>query len=74
MTPESELPGNRSAGLAGICDTHMHFYDGTYPASARATLFPPDASPSTYRDVQQALGLQRVVVVQPTTYGLDNSC
>ncbi len=74
VTPESELPGNRSAGLVGTCDTHMHFYDGSYPASASATLFPPDASPSAYRDVQQALGLQRVVVVQPTTYGLDNSC
>ena len=29
---------------------------------------------STYRKVQQALGLQRAVLVQPTGYGVDNSC
>ena len=27
-----------------------------------------------YKEVQASLGLQRVVVVQPSTYGLDNSC
>lgn len=35
---------------------------------------PPDATVAEYRHVQTALGLGRVVVVQPTTYGLDNSC
>ena len=59
---------------AGACDTHMHVYDGRYPASPAATLFPPDATVDAYRAVQAALGLQRVVVVQPSTYGLDNSC
>lgn len=52
----------------------MHFYDASYPTAPAATLFPSDATPQDYRLVQQALGLQRVVVVQPTTYGLDNSC
>lgn len=56
------------------CDTHMHFYDDAYSASPEATLFPPNALVDDYRQVQQALGLQRVVVVQPTTYGLDNRC
>lgn len=58
----------------GACDTHMHVYDGRYPSSPSATLFPPDASVDDYRAVQAELGLRRVVVVQPTTYGLDNSC
>jgi D-galactarolactone isomerase len=31
-------------------------------------------SVADYRVVQRALGLERVVVVQPSTYGLDNSC
>ena len=52
----------------------MHVYDGRYPASPDATLFPPDATVDDYRAVQVELGLQRVVVVQPSTYGLDNSC
>lgn len=57
-----------------ICDTHMHFYDSRYPASPEATLRPPDATVADYLQIQAALGLERVVVVQPTTYGLDNSC
>ena len=59
---------------AGACDTHMHVYDGRYPSASTATIFPPDASVDDYRSVQSALGLDRVVVVQPTTYGLDNEC
>lgn len=56
------------------CDTHIHFYDHNYRVAPSATLTPPDASVEEYRDVQMELGLERVVVVQPTTYGLDNSC
>jgi len=39
-----------------------------------AVLKPPDASLVEYRTVQAALGVDRVVFVQPTTYGLDNRC
>jgi len=52
----------------------MHFYDERYPMSPGAVLRPPDATVADYRRVQAALGMERVVVVQPTTYGLDNSC
>ncbi|MEO6652899.1 MAG: amidohydrolase family protein [Ilumatobacteraceae bacterium] len=58
----------------GGCDTHVHVYDHSYPVSPAAVLRPPDASTAEYRTVQEALGLERVVFVQPTTYGLDNSC
>lgn len=56
------------------CDTHLHFYDERYPTSPDAVLKPPDATPDDYRAVQEELGLERLVVVQPTTYGLDNRC
>ena len=59
---------------AGACDTHMHFYDARHPTAPSATFTPPDATVEDYREVQAALGLERVVVVQPTTYGLDNEC
>ncbi len=59
---------------AGACDTHMHLYDGRYPVAPTTVLRPPDATVADYRQVQAALGLERVVIVQPTTYGLDNSC
>ena len=58
----------------GACDTHMHIYDSRYPTAASSLLRPPDATVGDYRRVQASLGLQRVVVVQPSTYGFDNSC
>lgn len=42
--------------------------------AASATFTPPRAPASAYRDVQRALGLSRVIVVQPTGYGFDNRC
>jgi D-galactarolactone isomerase len=59
---------------SGACDTHMHIYDSRYPGAPRSVLRPPDATVAQYRLVQSDLGLRRVVVVQPSTYGLDNSC
>ncbi len=58
----------------GTCDTHMHFYDASYPASPVASIRPPDATPDQYATIQARLGLDRAVVIQPTTYGLDNRC
>ena len=60
--------------VRGACDSHVHVYDHRYPIGPSAVLTPPDASPAEYRAVQSALGLDRVVFVQPTTYGLDNRC
>ena len=58
---------------AGACDCHVHVYDTSRPLAASATFKPPHAPWSAYREVQRALGLSRVVLVQPTGYGLDNS-
>ena len=60
--------------MRSACDTHLHFYDHRYPVAPEAVLRPADASPDEYRSVQVALGTERVVIVQPTTYGLDNTC
>ena len=70
--PEASAP--RIAVPAGACDTHMHFYDDRYPASDKAWLFPPNFLLPQYREVQKRLGLERMIVVQPVTYGFDNSC
>jgi D-galactarolactone isomerase len=58
----------------GTCDTHVHVYDSRYPVAATTVLQPSDASVDDYRSVQADLGVDRVVVVQPTTYGFDNRC
>ncbi len=59
---------------AGACDTHIHFYDPRVRVAATSVLEPPPSSVSDYRRFRDSLGLRRCVVVQPTTYGMDNSC
>jgi D-galactarolactone isomerase len=61
---------------AGACDCHMHFYDTPerYPVAPTAAFLPPPATLPDYRRVRSQLGLERVVVVQPTAYGTDNRC
>ncbi|TAN27745.1 MAG: amidohydrolase [Castellaniella sp.] len=52
----------------------MHVYDRRFPWAPTATTFPPEATADAYREVQRDLGLSRVVVVQPSSYGFDNRC
>lgn len=59
----------------GACDTHIHIYDTTTPTAPTAMgPGPAWADVAAYRAIQARLGLTRTVVVQPTAYGLDNSC
>lgn len=57
----------------GATDCHFHTYDRRYPAMAGAMLLPEDASPDHYRALQRRLGTSRGVIIQPSTYGTDNS-
>lgn len=59
---------------AGAVDCHMHIYDDRFPSAPDTTLRPPNASIEQYRKVQARLGVQRNVVVTPSTYGTDNRC
>jgi D-galactarolactone isomerase len=58
----------------GACDTHMHIYEARFEFAPTATIKPPPAPVSAYRKIQEQLGLERVVVVQPSGYGFDNTC
>ena len=62
----------RFAMPALACDCHHHIYDRRYPAHPSASLLPDDATVADYRLLQRRLGLQRNVIVQPSTYGVDN--
>lgn len=55
------------------CDCHVHFFDSDYPVIPGASLNPPPASVSDYEVAQESLGCKRLVIVQPSIYGLDNS-
>ncbi|MEK8052806.1 amidohydrolase family protein [Ideonella sp. DXS22W] len=69
------MRATREPGQAWLsCDSHMHIYDGRYPAVAGARLTPRDALVPAYRQLQARLGLKRCVVVTPSTYGTDNRC
>ena len=56
----------------GACDTHIHVYDRTAPLARTAVADPPSGSVADYCKLQRSLGLERVVVVQPSAYGTDN--
>ncbi len=71
MASEPKLKAPR-----GACDTHMHFYGpyDRYPAAPTAVSTPDPVTVADYRALQRRLGLERVVVVQPSTYADDNRC
>ncbi len=54
----------------------MHVYGPTrkYPSVSTSPFPVPNAPVEIYRDVMENLGIDRVVVVQPSAYGKDNSC
>jgi predicted TIM-barrel fold metal-dependent hydrolase/predicted NBD/HSP70 family sugar kinase len=61
---------------AGTCDCHVHVFGAAaeFPFAAQRGYTPPAASAAELLAVQQALRLSRVVIVQPSVYGSDNSC
>ncbi|HJS32836.1 MAG TPA: amidohydrolase family protein [Alphaproteobacteria bacterium] len=71
------MPSNAKPRLKtpqGACDTHIHIYDARFPTAPGGPLPPPDALVPAYRRMQERLGLERVVIVQPNAYGDDNRC
>jgi predicted TIM-barrel fold metal-dependent hydrolase len=59
---------------ADACDCHHHIYNSKFPIAPSATLKPGDAKVADYQALQKRNGTTRSVVVQPSTYGTDNSC
>jgi predicted TIM-barrel fold metal-dependent hydrolase len=56
----------------GSCDAHFHVFEPGYPHVAEPLYTFPDATLDQYRRMAQVLGLERMVLVQPTYYGTDN--
>ncbi len=57
---------------AGACDCHMHVFDSRLPFAPGRVLKHSDASMDDYRLLQERLGLERHVIVQPSGYGRDH--
>ena len=58
----------------GATDCHHHIYDPRFAYNPNAVLKPPYATVSDYRILQKKFGTSRNVMVQPSTYGTDNTC
>ena len=60
----------------GACDCHVHVFGEArdYPFVAQRGYTPPPASADELLALQKTLRLSRVVIVQPSVYGTDNSC
>ena len=61
---------------AGACDCHVHVFGDPqrFPFSPSRTYTPEPSSVEELRALHRALHLERVVVVNPSVYGTDNSC
>ena len=60
----------------GACDCHTHVFGppARYPYRADRSYTPGVASVEQLLSLQRTLGLDRVVIVQPSPYGSDNRC
>lgn len=56
-------------------DCHMHVFGdpSRYPPSPNRTYTPVEATLAQWRAISQPFGFQRVVLVQPSAYGTDNT-
>ena len=55
------------------CDSHFHVFEPTYPHVGDPQYTFPDATLDQYLELIGVLGIERMVLVQPTFYGTDNS-
>src|SRR5215467_15189594 len=57
------------------CDCHVHVFDPLrFPFAASRTYTPESATAAQLLAMHRALHISRVVIVQPSVYGTDNSC
>src|SRR5450756_1799902 len=74
MPPAATAMQPKLKAPPGACDTHMHIYNRRFPKARTAKIEAPDASVADYLKMRARLGIERTVVVQPSTYGKDNRC
>ena len=58
------------------CDCHVHVFGDPkrFPFATSRTYMPESASVEELQALHRALHLDRVVIIQPSVYGTDNSC
>ena len=72
MRPADTLTRPAFALPARACDAHFHVFEPGYPHAADPLYTFPDGTVKQYLAMTEALGIERMVLVQPTYYGNDN--
>lgn len=57
----------------GACDTHFHVFEPGYPHVPEPLYTFPDGTLDAYLAMAEVLGIERMVLVQPSFYGTDSS-
>lgn len=72
MRPAESNTRPRFAMPPGSCDAHFHVFEPGYPHVAAPHYTFPDATLAQYLRLTDVLGIDRMVLVQPSFYGTDN--
>jgi 2-pyrone-4,6-dicarboxylate lactonase len=72
MRPANTNTAPHFAVPSGACDAHVHVFEPGYPHVPHPHYEFPDASLRQLRALTAFLGVDRVVIVQPSYYGTDN--
>ncbi len=76
QAPRASIATPRLKAPAGSTDSHFHIFGphARYPLSPGRSYTPPEALVEQYLALAARLGIERMVVVQPSIYGTDNAC
>jgi len=81
LTASHPILGVTQEGVAfdvpkGSCDCHVHVFGPVdrFPYASARPYTPANASLADLSELHEQLGIQRVVIVQPSPYGDDNRC
>jgi predicted TIM-barrel fold metal-dependent hydrolase len=74
LAPSDAVPAPSWKAPPLSCDCHFHIFGpyDAFPLDAGRHYDPPAALIPAYRRVADALGIERMVIVQPSVYGTDN--
>ncbi len=76
QAPRAQIAIPALKAPAGSTDCHFHIFGphARYPLSPGRSYTPPEALIEQYQVLAATLGIERMVVVQPSIYGTDNRC
>jgi len=74
MLPKVEQEQIQFSIPKGACDCHVHVFgpESKYPYSEDRAYTPSDASEEDLAQLHQKIGIERLVIVHPSPYGVDN--